>query len=121
MGGLIVKRAFINAAATGSQYPTLLINMKGVVFLGTPHRGAQLAAFRIIKATLNSTVAIQQIQPYCKTVEEIYNDFNELNIPSISFYESMGMGIFGLNQVKCVSKKSLIIGCCPKDFCSDGL
>ena len=94
MGGLIVKKAFIHAA-TETHYSTLRTNLKGVVFLGTPHRGTPLAALRVIKITLNSKFAIQQLQPDCKTVEEIYTKFNRLDVPAISFYESLGMGVFG--------------------------
>jgi triacylglycerol esterase/lipase EstA (alpha/beta hydrolase family) len=108
MGGLIVKKvlylinrltqAFINAATT-FHYPRLCANMKGVVFLGTPHRGAPLAKQlkRVIKATLNCKVAIQQLESYCKEVEDIFSKFNELEIArnTVSFYESMGMKVFG--------------------------
>jgi len=72
--------------------------MNGVIFLGTPHRGAPLAKQlkRVFKATLNSKLPIQQLEHYCDAVEEIFSSFNTLDVAkhSVSFYESMSMSLF---------------------------
>jgi len=42
MGGLVVKKAF-NIGKHDKQYSELIANVHGIVFLATPHRGAQYA------------------------------------------------------------------------------
>lgn len=93
-----LTKAFITAAEPSPHYSHLLSSMKGVIFLGTPHRGAPLAKLlkRVFKATLNSKVCIQQLEYYCETVKEIFSSFNALEVAkhSVSFYESMSMSLF---------------------------
>lgn len=43
LGGLVVKRAIINAYITGDYYESIHDATRGVVFFGTPHRGGHLA------------------------------------------------------------------------------
>lgn len=43
LGGLVVKKAIINAYISGEYYESIHDATKGVVFFGTPHRGGHLA------------------------------------------------------------------------------
>jgi predicted alpha/beta hydrolase family esterase len=43
LGGIVVKKALILAHEQEDQYGSLLQQIAGVVFMGTPHRGANIA------------------------------------------------------------------------------
>lgn len=85
-------------AVPGSHYSHMASDMKGVIFLGTPHRGTKLASIlhKVLSITLNKKICIEQIGQYCSTVERIFDEFDQLKIRenSVSFYESMGMSLF---------------------------
>ena len=109
MGGLIVKKvhffvswfkfqAFLLARERDSHYSKVEPNLQGVVFMGTPHHGARLA--KILQGVLGTVFSkklfVNQLGPYCRDTEEIFNAFNRFEISNraISFYESAGMGLF---------------------------
>jgi triacylglycerol esterase/lipase EstA (alpha/beta hydrolase family) len=58
-GGLVVKEALIRAAESSDDYPDLMNNTHGVIFLGTPHFGtkysdyARRAALRLDRLASN--------------------------------------------------------------------
>lgn len=113
-------QAFIRAAEPSPHYSHLLANMKGIIFLGTPHRGAPLAKQlqRVIKATINSKVCLEQLQSSCETVEAIFSSFNELEVSkkhSVSFYESMSMSLFDHVKLR-IEIHNWFGDCCAEKF-----
>lgn len=108
MGGLVVKKVTpfasglmvdmlqaIIDAYNDRNYVTLLRNIKGIIFLGTPHRGANLAILlrRILTVTFSKRLFVNQLLPNCETLMEINTAFRNraTSLDMISFYESLGM------------------------------
>jgi len=84
-----------------AEYARILSNIKGVMFLGTPHRGANLAVLlsTLLTITLATKVYVKQMAPSCETVTEINESFYDRakTLQLVSFWESTGMR--GLNDV----------------------
>lgn len=52
LGGLVVKQAMIQAWTRNEYYDDILENVKGCLFLGVPHRGADLAYWARLPAQI---------------------------------------------------------------------
>lgn len=88
-------------AHNSGDYKRISSNIKGVMFLGTPHRGANLAVLlsALLTITLAKKVFVKQMAPNCETVTEINDSFYDRakSLHLVSFWESTGMR--GLNDV----------------------
>jgi hypothetical protein len=66
--------------------------------MGTPHHGARLAKILqgVLGTVFSKKIFVNQLGPYCRDTEEIFNAFNRFEISNraVSFYESAGMGLF---------------------------
>src|SRR5438045_4206046 len=89
MGGLVVKKVTLLTkgltklyaiidAYNDPNYVKLLSNIKGIVFLATPHRGANLAILlrRLLTVTFSRRVFVNQLLPNCETLMEINTAFS---------------------------------------------
>jgi hypothetical protein len=109
MGGLVVKKVLrytialtlqaIIDAYNDSRTTRICENIKSVIFMGTPHRGANLASvlgdlLRIIGV---KRVFIDQLKSKCETITEINRLFRARTetMQLVSFYESTGTRSFG--------------------------
>jgi hypothetical protein len=74
--------------------------MRGIMFLGTPHHGARLAKV-VLRATIGAPPFVNQLEPACEEIENIFAEFNTLAISRrcASFYESYTT--LPLNAVVC--------------------
>jgi pimeloyl-ACP methyl ester carboxylesterase len=103
LGGLIVKQVLqryrvatdgqaIIEAYNNGEYASLHKAIKGVVFLGTPHRGADLAGLLdlVLLASFSSRRFVKQLNPNSDAIAAINNAFTYRVEPLklISFYET---------------------------------
>lgn len=124
MGGLVVKKAFL-LGKQDVQFAELVSKVYGIMFLGTPHRGSQLAT------TLNSILSsspigpppktyIADIQVQSNTLQEINEQFRHCyhDLEIVSFFETkktkLGMVKSLVNFLKlfladCTCTKLLIV------------
>lgn len=87
-------------AHSSDRYRQIIQNTIVIVFLGTPHRGANLA--NILKALLNISFSearfIRDLSPDSQSIKEINDAFGERSqgLKLASFYESTGMPVVGV-------------------------
>lgn len=97
MGGLIAKQAIINSQTKNKgRYQSLLDNLKGLVFLATPHSGSDLAN---LATALNSTIrtsenirALHKNEPNLRNLnQQFHSTCSERMLPVRAFSESKGV------------------------------
>lgn len=75
-------------------------NVKSILFIGTPHRGSDLAVIlgNILRAMFVKKVFVHQLRPNCETVSELNKHFSARTktMELVSFYESTGTGRLGV-------------------------
>jgi len=77
------------------RYTGIHQNFKGIVFMGTPHRGAKLA--KLLKMILHTTFAkrrfVNQLIPQSETITRLNEAFRHraTSFQLVSFWESTGM------------------------------
>ncbi|KAF2746734.1 hypothetical protein M011DRAFT_487132 [Sporormia fimetaria CBS 119925] len=116
MGGLVVKKAFL-LAKMDQQYHCLATRMTGMVFLGTPHRGANSATI------LNNILAALPLGPppkaYVADLQIQSNTLHEINeqfrhhcqeLALVSYFETQKTSL-GYKEVLIVEKESAILQC----------
>jgi pimeloyl-ACP methyl ester carboxylesterase len=95
MGGLVVKKALL-LGMHDRNYAHIVDNVSGIVFLATPHRGAQYA--RMLNNILSTTAIGPGSKPYVSELERqstIIQDVNENfrqhchKLKLVSFYETL--------------------------------
>lgn len=112
MGGLVVKKvpiftpifltcqAIINAY-NDRLYTNIVKNTKAIIFLGTPHRGADLANHlsKLLLISFAKKIFVNQLRPESETIEEINNSFRDRSesLELISYYESTGISPTGVS------------------------
>jgi len=104
MGGLVVKKvpifilsltsqAIINAYNDPS-YINIVNNTKAIIFLATPHRGADLAKLlsNLLMITFAKKIFVDQLRSNSEIVQEINDAFRHRSesLELISYYESEG-------------------------------
>ncbi|KAL2851634.1 Alpha/Beta hydrolase protein [Aspergillus pseudodeflectus] len=99
LGGIIVKKAIIVAHERSETYGTLLSEIKGVVFLGTPHRGSYVATWGQILANIPNTLTLGNaikkefmttLTAHSRELQDISHSFVERgrSLRLFSFYEA---------------------------------
>jgi hypothetical protein len=77
-------------------------NFKGIVFLATPHRGAELAGLlsNLLTVTFAQPLFVDQLREHCETVTEINSAFIDraAELHLVCFYESTGTSL-GVHQL----------------------
>lgn len=115
MGGLVVKKAYI-LGRSDSEYAQIISNVYGIVFLATPHRGAQYA--KMLNNILSTAplgappkAYIADLDTHSSALQDINEQFqtlcNELSL--FSFFETLKTS-FGLTKLVIVEKESGILG-----------
>jgi len=92
----------INAHNYSQRYNHIIENIIGIIFLGTPHRGADLAD--VLKAVLTASFAngkfVMDLSSTSQTIKEINRLFKaraeELEL--VSFWESTGKPVVGVRS-----------------------
>lgn len=63
MGGLLVKEALLIAASSGSEFAAVAEQVRGVVFLGTPHNGTWLSnVIKVVDRLYRGTQAVRDLK-----------------------------------------------------------
>ena len=112
MGGLVVKKvsiflfqvltfqAIVNAYNDPS-YNNIFKNSKAIVFLGTPHRGANLANLlsNLLAISFSRRIFVNQLGSNSEMIQEINNAFRHRSeLELISFFESQAMHGVGVSS-----------------------
>ena len=115
MGGLVVKQVihpqqedentkFAQAliiAHNKSTYSQIKKNTIGIAFLGTPHRGADLAKMlnMLLDVSFSERIFVKDLLPDSQTIKEINNTFAEhaQGLQLASFSESTEMPLVGVS------------------------
>jgi triacylglycerol esterase/lipase EstA (alpha/beta hydrolase family) len=121
LGGLVVKqvqklrtvltrRQLIVEAYNNEEYTMIHKAIKGVFFLGTPHRGSDLAGMLnlVLMASFSSSTFVRQLNPNGDTIAVINDSFSHRVEPLqlISFFETENTR---LQWVEAVKKFLLIV------------
>jgi hypothetical protein len=118
-GGILAKNALV--IAQNRQYqPSIVTCTGGIIFLGTPHRGATVANYAKILANIASiarTTSIEQLRILCSRSESLYklgDDFAPLasdgRLKIVSFSETMKTKMGALKSHLIVDQYSSTIG-----------
>ena len=96
LGGIVVKRAIILAHEDSDTYHDLQDAVKGVVFMGTPHRGSQIATFAQIAANiLNSLMPGNTIKrPLMRALSTNSRELEEINRSFVPRCSSLELASF---------------------------
>ncbi|OBT70831.1 hypothetical protein VF21_10112 [Pseudogymnoascus sp. 05NY08] len=117
-GGILVKDAFITAKLRASRDPGAAEILKatcGIIFLGTPHQGAQLSNLATWLATLTGPIlgsnsSLPRSIAYHSTQlddkDQHFSQSYDNDTWLYSLYETMDTFLFGLNMGKIVNKSS---------------
>jgi WD40 repeat protein/pimeloyl-ACP methyl ester carboxylesterase len=114
MGGLVAKKAYL-LGKSDAQFSALAAKFYGIIFLGTPHRGAQSAAM------LNNILSALPLAPppkaYLADLQVTSHALHEINeqfrhhceeIAMVSYYETEKTSL-GLKDVLIVGKESAVL------------
>ncbi|KAI1747836.1 Alpha/Beta hydrolase protein [Xylaria castorea] len=113
LGGLISKQAL---AFAQDDYPSMASCTKGIVFFGTPHRGADAAHWAVMAEKIGHAVLRTSQSEFLKVLArnsedlyEITEDFRPIaaNYAIVSFYEEYAYNVLGK---VIVDKDSAIMG-----------
>jgi hypothetical protein len=84
------------AAHRNPKYASLYQDIKAVVFLGTPHRGADLAGMLnlILAVSFSSRKFIQQLKPESDVIKSINENFahRSKSLKLVSYFETQNTG-----------------------------
>lgn len=113
MGGLVVKKAFI-IGRTDDHYKDMISQTYGIVFLGTPHRGSNLAQSlnNILKATPGgSKIYVSELEKGSTSLQDINEQFKHISgdLALVSFYESLKTTIASGFKTFIVEKESAVL------------
>ncbi|KAL0778440.1 hypothetical protein CaCOL14_006093 [Colletotrichum acutatum] len=114
MGGLVAKKAYL-IATRDPNYETIGKRIHTMLFLGTPHRGADSASVaRLLRqsAGYGSKAFLDDLIPGSGTLDQINDEFRHIchNINLWSFFESLPMS-FGPTSSFVVEKESAVLAC----------
>ncbi|KAI0970859.1 Alpha/Beta hydrolase protein [Xylaria arbuscula] len=96
LGGIVIKEALVLAEQGQADFPNMTKHTKGIVFFGTPHRGADAANWAMLVIKIARTVLPRSHFRFLKFLkrnsEDLYNvseDFKHLasRYAIVSFYE----------------------------------
>ena len=115
MGGLIVKKAYILGKYT-SEYTDIVSKIYGIIFLATPHRGAQYA--KILNNILSAApfgappkAYVADLDTQSRALQDVNEQFRTLcsDLALVSFFETLKTS-FGLSKTIIVERESGVLG-----------
>jgi hypothetical protein len=81
-------------------YKSIIDNTKAIIFLGTPHRGADYAGLLngLLQVSFSSKDFVRQLRPNSELIQEVNNAFRDRSesLQLVSYYESTGMQGLGV-------------------------
>jgi hypothetical protein len=90
----------LNVAVIDDDYKLIYQASKGIIFIGTPHRGAALATYlsKVLTITFSDKKFVPELAPGSTAITEITHDFTKhtAEMQFVSFYEARGMHIIGV-------------------------
>lgn len=90
----------LNIAVIDNDYKSIYKATKGVVFIGTPHRGAALANYlsKVLMITFSDKKFISQLASDSTAITEITRNFikHTEDMHFVSFYEGRGIRMIGV-------------------------
>jgi triacylglycerol esterase/lipase EstA (alpha/beta hydrolase family) len=96
-------QAIINAYNDHS-YTNIVKNTKAIIFLGTPHRGADLANLlnNVLTISFSKKIFVDQLRTNSEIIQEINDTFRDRSesLELISYYESEGIHAAGVSSDK---------------------
>src|SRR5690242_16442155 len=102
MGGLVVKRAYILARLPDQQvgFSSIARRVKAMIFLATPHRGADDAKLlsKILSLGFNSSPFLEDLHRNSRATQSINDEFPKLcrELQLFSFHETLPMKGVGM-------------------------
>ena len=113
MGGLVAKKAYL-LGQNDDIYQHIIRSISAMVFLGTPHRGTNLAGVlnRLLTVSLQSSRGfIADLNKSSPALEELNEQFRHIapKLSIWSFYETLATSV-GLMKVQVLDKDSSILG-----------
>ena len=115
MGGLVVKKAYV-LGKHGGQYAEIVAQIRGIMFLATPHRGAHYA--KILNAILSTSLLgappkayIDDLDTHSRALQDINEQFRTScgDLFLMSFYETYKTS-FGIKKNIIVERESATLG-----------
>lgn len=97
MGGLEVKEIVVRSQTCGSdEWKDLVSSIRGIVFCGTPHRGAHLAtAAKVLSNYLRTQKHLQQMEMGAPGLDTLHNEFitwqRSTGVKIESYIEKIGL------------------------------
>ncbi|KAI0099640.1 hypothetical protein GGR51DRAFT_551995 [Nemania sp. FL0031] len=112
MGGCVVKKAYI-LARQDIAYKALAERVHSMFFLGTPHRGSDLASIlqSMLMVTWRRKPFVNDLLPNCSTLAEINDSFRHyaVDLRLWSFYETLPVKMMVVSKLV-VEKYSATLG-----------
>lgn len=115
MGGLVVKKAYV-LGKYDRQYEHIISKTQGIMFLATPHRGAQYT--KILNNILSTAplgappkAYIEDLDMHSRILQDINEQFRTVcsDVSLVSFFETLKTS-FGVTKVLVVEKESGVLG-----------
>ena len=112
MGGLVIKRAYIMARQKEG-YEKLSQRVKAILFLATPHRGADLAQLlsKVLNVSPGARPFVKDLHRNSLATQSINEEFPQYcqDLRLYSFYETLPM-VHGLSKSIVVEKDAAVLG-----------
>ena len=112
MGGLVIQQALV-LANNRPDYEDIKISTAGVVFLGTPHAGIDIAGYAKFLAVVkgNDPTLLKQLEPNKQELYNLSHDFaaGYKHLSITCFYEKLNQAYVGGHlQVPVVDQRSAV-------------
>lgn len=108
MGGLVVKQAYI-LGQNDEQFSDIVSSISAILFLATPHRGANLAEIlnRILTVSVlnhSPKLYISELNAGSQTVAALNEQFRHIapSLDILSFYETLRTSVGPKKMVRCL-------------------
>ncbi|KAL9603105.1 MAG: hypothetical protein Q9179_002320 [Wetmoreana sp. 5 TL-2023] len=112
MGGLVIKRAYIMACQK-EEFHSIAERIHTIIFLATPHRGADLAQVlsRVLNLSPGARPFVRDLHRNSLATQSINDEFPQYSqgLQLYSFYETLPMG-HGLGKSLIVEKDAAVLG-----------
>jgi triacylglycerol esterase/lipase EstA (alpha/beta hydrolase family) len=132
LGGIVVKKAIVNAYVSGSHYKSIHDTTRGVIFFGTPHQGGRGATFgdhlakicRVVSGDVRNNI-MEALRKDSMFASDINRDFarraRALDLRVLNFIESLPIAKH-IGLVSAAWLSAPISQSCSRDLVStDGL